>query len=89
MAEHFCKSSFINEREITLEAAGRSQEVLNNLRQSSDTAILHQASLFGQYLNNLEEDYEWSLQFLTKWWKPGINATAGEHIPLRLIMADD
>ena len=62
MAEHL-QSSFINEREITLEAAGRSREVLNDLRQSSDPAILNQASLFGQYLDNLEEDYEWSLQF--------------------------
>ena len=62
MAEHL-QSSFINEREITLEAAGRSREVLNDLRQSSDLAIVEQASLFGQYLDNLEEDYEWSLQF--------------------------
>jgi len=62
MTEHL-QSSFINEREITLEAAGRSREVLNDLRQSSDPAILQQASLFGQYLDNLEEDYEWSLQF--------------------------
>ncbi len=62
MAEHL-QSSFINEREITLEAAGRSREVLNDLWQSSDPAILNQASLFGQYLDNLEEDYEWSLQF--------------------------
>ncbi|ABI68676.1 GbsR/MarR family transcriptional regulator [Syntrophomonas wolfei] len=62
MTEHL-QSSFINEREITLEAAGRSREVLNDLRQSSDPAILQQTSLFGQYLDNLEEDYEWSLQF--------------------------
>lgn len=62
MAEHL-QSSFINEREITLEAAGRSREVLNDLRQSSDPAVLNQASLFSQYLDNLEEDYEWSLQF--------------------------
>ncbi len=62
MAEHL-QSSFINEREITLEAAGRSREVLNDLQQSSDPAVLNQASLFSQYLDNLEEDYEWSLQF--------------------------
>ncbi|HHV16184.1 MAG TPA: ArsR family transcriptional regulator [Gelria sp.] len=65
MTEHL-QSSFINEREITLEAAGRSREVLNNLRQSSDPAILQQASLFSQYLDNLEEDYEWSLQFFNQ-----------------------
>lgn len=65
MAEHL-QSSFINEREITLEAAGRSREVLNDLQQSSDPAILHQASLLSQYLDNLEEDYEWSLQFFNQ-----------------------
>lgn len=62
MAEHL-QSSFINEREITLEAAGRSREILNDLRQASDPAVLQQAGLFGQYLDNLEQDYEWSLQF--------------------------
>ncbi len=65
MTEHL-QSSFINEREITLEAAGRSREVLNDMRQSSDPAIVRQASLFSQYLDNLEEDYEWSLQFFNQ-----------------------
>ena len=65
MAEHL-QSTFINEREITLEAAERSREVLNDLRQSSDPAISHQASLFSQFLDNLEEDYEWSLQFFNQ-----------------------
>lgn len=60
----YLQSSFINERDIAMEAAGRSREVLNDLRQSSDPAVLQQADLFGQYLDNLEENYEWSQQFL-------------------------
>lgn len=62
MAEHL-QSTFINEREITLDAMERSREVLKDVRQSSDPAVLQQANIFGQYLDDLEEDYEWSLQF--------------------------
>ena len=65
MTEHL-QSSFINEREITLDAAERSRDILEDLRQSSDPAIMHQVSLFRQYLDNLEEDYEWSLQFFNQ-----------------------
>lgn len=62
MAEHL-QSTFINEREITLDAMERSREVLKDVRQSSDPAVLQQANIFGQYLDDLEEGYEWSLQF--------------------------
>ncbi len=62
MAEHL-QSTFINEREITLDAMNRSREVLKDVRQSLDPAVLQQANIFGQYLDDLEECYEWILQF--------------------------
>lgn len=65
LAEHL-QSTFIAERQITLEAAGRSRQFLHDLRSSSDPEALQKAHLFEQYLDKLEEEYEWSRQFLEK-----------------------
>jgi len=62
LAEHL-ENSFLREQEIALEAIERSREVLKQLQQSSDPETLQQVNLYCQYLNGLEQDYEWSLQF--------------------------